>query len=183
MDYWVIWLVVVILLTIVEIATINLVSIWFVLSGCIALIASLFTSEFYIQFALFVVFGILFLALTKPILNKLKKAKEESLYLERIVGMEGIVTVEIKKGKIGEVKVDGKLWSATSDEDIPLENMIKVSSVDGIKLIVKNIEPIKEEEKSKKTDLPKPKKQNNKTMSKKTTKKAKEKKESKGVSK
>ena len=53
-----------------------------------------------------------------------KKAKEDSLYLERIVGMEGLVTVEIKKDKIGEVKVDGKLWSATSDTNIPVENMI-----------------------------------------------------------
>ena len=71
MDYWVIWLVVVILLAIVELTTINLVSIWFVISGCIALIISLFTQNFYIQFASFVVLGIIFLVLTKPILNKL----------------------------------------------------------------------------------------------------------------
>ncbi len=180
MDYWVIWLVVVILLAIVELATINLVSIWFVVSGCIALIISLFTQNFYIQFASFVVLGIIFLVLTKPILNKLKKAKEDSLYLERIVGMEGLVTVEIKKDKIGEVKVDGKLWSATSDTNIPVENMIKVIRVDGIKLIVKDIEPVSETKKTPKNELPKPKKQNNKSESKKTTNKNKGKKESKG---
>ena len=140
MDYWVIWLVVVILLAIVELTTINLVSIWFVISGCIALIISLFTQNFYIQFASFVVLGIIFLVLTKPILNKLKKAKEDSLYLERIVGMEGLVTVEIKKDKIGEVKVDGKLWSAYADKQIKIHKTVKVLEINGVKIKVEEEE-------------------------------------------
>ena len=58
--------------------------------------------------------------------------------------------------------------------------MIKVISVDGIKLIVKDIEPVSETKKIPKNELPKPKKQNNKSESKKTTNKNKGKKESKG---
>ena len=171
MDYWIIWLVIVFLLTIVELATINLVSVWFVISGCLALIVSLFTQNFYIQFGVFVICGIVFLVLTKPFLNKLKREKEENLYRERIPGMEGIVTVAIKKGKIGEVKVDGKLWSATADEDIERENLIKVLEVDGIKLVVKNNETVLEKkEKIDNTALPK-KKNNQKSKSKETTKK------------
>ena len=183
MAYYVIWLVVVFLLTIVEIATINLVSIWFVISGILALIVSLFTTNFYIQFGVFVVAGIILLLLTKPVLVKLSNAKEEKLNLERIPGMEGIVTEEIKKGRIGAVKVDGKLWSATADEDILVDNLIKVIKIDGIKLVVKNIEPEKVEKKEiAKTDLPKKKSTkkntkksnvNNKTV-KKNTKQKKE---------
>ena len=52
-----------------------------------------------------------------------------------------------------------------------MENMIKVIRVDGIKLIVKDIEPVSETKKIPKNELPKPKKQNNKSESKKTTNK------------
>ena len=54
MSYWVMWLVVVVLLAIIEASTVNLVSIWFVISGLVALIVSLFTEAFYIQFGVFV---------------------------------------------------------------------------------------------------------------------------------
>ena len=59
MSYWVMWLVVVVLLAIIEASTVNLVSIWFVISGLVALIVSLFTEAFYIQFGVFVLLGII----------------------------------------------------------------------------------------------------------------------------
>ena len=66
MEYWVMWLVIVILLTIIEFATVNLVSIWFVISGILSLITSIFTDNFLIQFGVFVLGGILLLLMTKP---------------------------------------------------------------------------------------------------------------------
>ena len=61
--------------------------------------------------------------------------------LDRIIGMDGIVTEEIKKNMVGEVKVDGKLWSAIAEETIPVDTMVKVEKIDGVKLVVKNDEP------------------------------------------
>ena len=58
MELWAMWLVVVILLTILEFATINLVSIWFIASGILALASSFITDSIAIQFSIFVVFGI-----------------------------------------------------------------------------------------------------------------------------
>ena len=51
------WLGVVIFLGFIEVITINLVSIWFVVSGIIALIISFITDNFVIQFGTFVVLG------------------------------------------------------------------------------------------------------------------------------
>ena len=51
--------------------------------------------------------------------------------------MEGVVTEEINKLKVGEVKVDGKRWSAISDEKIEVGTTIIVESIDGVKLVVR----------------------------------------------
>lgn len=150
MEYWVMWLVIVILLTIIEFATINLVSIWFVVSGIVALIVSLFTNSFIIQFGVFVIGGVILLLLTKPLLKKMRQFPTVKTNLDRVIGMEGIVTEEIKKNMVGEVKVDGKLWSAISEEPIPVDAMVKVEKMDGVKLVVKNDDPESKPEKTKK---------------------------------
>ena len=148
MSYWVMWLVVVVLLAIIEASTVNLVSIWFVISGLVALIVSLFTEAFYIQFGVFVLLGIILLVITKPAMNKMFKEKETKLNLERIIGMEGIVTEEIEKNKIGEVKVDGKLWSAISDVKIPVNSVVKAVSIEGVKLVVEKVQEEKPKKKA-----------------------------------
>ncbi len=139
MSFWAVWLVIVVLLTIVEAMTVNLVTIWFVISGVLAMFVSFFISDLVSQFAVFVLGGILLMLLTKPFLEEFKKAKDESVNLERIIGMTGIVTKEIKKNVIGEVKVDGKLWSAVSDKRITVNSEIKVEEINGVKLLVSKI--------------------------------------------
>ena len=165
MIYWAMWLVVVVLLAIIEASTVNLVSIWFVISGLVALIVSLFTEAFYIQFGVFVLLGIILLVITKPAMNKMLKEKETKLNLERILGMEGIVTEEIEKNKIGEVKVDGKLWSAVSDVKIPVNSVVKAISMEGVKLVVEKVKTEKPKKKASTTS--KKKSAGKKTVSKK----------------
>ncbi len=132
------WLVIVIILGIIELITVNLVSIWFIASGIIALISSLFIDNIVIEFAIFVILGIIFMLLTKPFINNIKPNVKTNL--DRIVGMTGIVTEEINKNKNGEVKVDGKLWTAYSDKKIKVGSTIVVLSINSVKLKVKEIE-------------------------------------------
>ncbi|MBR1748301.1 MAG: NfeD family protein [Bacilli bacterium] len=141
MNYWAMWLMVVILLTILEFATVNLVSVWFIVSGILALILSLFVDSLAWQFGVFVLVGILLMILTKPLLDKMMNKDLEKLNLERVIGMPGIVTEEIKPGRVGEVKVDGKLWSATSSEELAVDTMILVEKMEGVKLSVVRNEP------------------------------------------
>lgn len=128
------WLVIVIILGIIELITVNLVSIWFIASGIIALISSLFIDNIVIEFAIFVILGIIFMLLTKPFINNIKPNVKTNL--DRIVGMTGIVTEEINKNKNGEVKVDGKLWTAYSDKKIKVGSTIVVLSINSVKLKV-----------------------------------------------
>ena len=168
MSHWLIWLVIVILLGLVEAATVNLVSIWFIASGIITLFLSLFVSSFVIQFAVFVILGIVFLIATRKKLLDYQTEEDTKLNLERVIGMEGIVTQKITKNEIGEVKVDGKLWSAVSNTSIKENEPVLIKEIDGVKLVV---EKVKKEEPKKKAPAKKatPKKKTTSTTRKKTT--------------
>ena len=139
MEMWMIWLIIVFLLIIAEVSTINLVSIWFIASGIVSLIVSIFIDNFYIQFAIFVILGIILL-LTRSFLERLLKNKRETTNLDRVIGMEAIVTEPIKKHSVGEVKVDGKRWSAISDAELEIGDEVIVEEINGVKLMVRKKE-------------------------------------------
>lgn len=132
-----IWLAVVILLSIVEIMTTNLTTIWFVISGIVSLGLSFTKCEFFIQFGTFTILGILLLITTKKWLQGKLNQKKEYTNLDRVIGMTGIVTEEIDKNKLGEVKVDGKRWTAKADENLKVDSIVKILDIDGVKLNVK----------------------------------------------
>lgn len=133
---WIFWLVLVIVLSFVEIATVSLVSIWFVASGIVAMILSFFIEDTAIITTIFILLGIFLLVISRPIVNKLRSKDNEKTNLDRIIGETAIVTEDIKKNVVGEVKVDGKRWSAVSNEKCLKGDTVKVLKIDGVKLIV-----------------------------------------------
>lgn len=137
MDMWIWWLIIIILLTILEVVTINLVSIWFIASALISLILSFFLDSFYIEFGVFVLLGLILMLLTRPLILKKMNKKDTKTNLDRVIGMEGVVTEEITKLNPGEVKVDGKKWTAISSKKIEVGETIIVDAIDGVKLIVR----------------------------------------------
>ena len=134
------WLCIVIVLTLIEVSTINLVTIWFIASGIIAMILSLFVDNYFIQFFIFVVLGIILLITTRKFLVNISSNKVEKTNLDRVIGENAIVTLEIDKNKIGEVKIDGKKWSAISSKKIKEGSTVKVLSIEGVKLKVEEVE-------------------------------------------
>lgn len=138
---WIFWLVLVIILTIIEVATVNLLTIWFVASGIVALILSFFIHDTAIVSTVFALLGIFLLFISRPIVNKLKTKDDKSkTNLDRIIGAFGVVTEEIKKNTVGEVKVDGKKWSAISNAKLQVGDEIVVEKIDGVKLVVRKKE-------------------------------------------
>lgn len=130
------WLAIIILLSFVEIVTINLVTVWFIASGLVALGLSFFDVPFVVQFGVFVVLGVILLITTrKTLTEKLNKNKQKT-NLDRVIGMEGIVTEKITKYNPGEVKVDGKKWTAVADATIDKGKIVKIIKIEGVKLIV-----------------------------------------------
>lgn len=130
-----VWFIIAIILGILEVITTNLVSIWFVISALLSMIVSLFTDSILIQIGVFVIVGILLIPLSKKIYKKIKVGNTSTNF-DRIIGMKGIVTEDITKDNIGEVKVDGKAWSAYSDTDVSKGEQVKVLSINSVKIKV-----------------------------------------------
>lgn len=131
-----IWLGLVVTLTLIEILTTNLVTIWYIVSALVSLILSFFIDSYLIQFSVFVIVGTILLFTTRDYLVKLIVKKKEKTNLDRVIGMTGIVTEEITKKNSGEVKVDGKRWTAIADKKIKVDSTVKVLEIDGVKLKV-----------------------------------------------
>ena len=134
------WLIIIIILIFLEAITVDLVTIWYIASALVALILSLFIDSFFIQFLVFVLLGTLLLVTTRKQLLRLIGKKDEKTNLDRVVGMTGIVTEEIKKNKMGAVKVDGKEWTAKSNRSIEKDKVVKVLSIEGVKLNVEEVD-------------------------------------------
>ncbi len=138
------WLVLFVVLALFELATVNLVSIWFSLGALITTFVSLATDNVMVHLAVFTISSILLLLLTKPFVKKIKKRDIIPTNLDRVIGKVGVVTETIEKDDIGEVKVLGKKWSAYSDKEIKENSKVKVLSINGVKL---KVEEIKESDK------------------------------------
>ena len=66
--------------------------------------------------------------------------EDKKTNVDRIIGMRGIVTEDIIKDNFGEVKVDGKRWSAYSDTDILKGEVVRILSINSVKLKVEKWE-------------------------------------------
>lgn len=137
------WMLLFIILIFIEIITVNLVSIWFSLGALIAFIFSLFIENTTWQIAIFVGVSLLSLLLTKKFVKKLRVNDVVATNLDRVIGLIGIVTEEVNELEPGEVKVDGKRWSAISNKKIRVGSKVEILSIDGVKL---NVKEVKEED-------------------------------------
>lgn len=137
------WMILFIILIFIEIITVNLVSIWFALGALVAFIFSLFIENTTWQIAIFVGVSLLSLLFTKKFVKKLRVNDVVATNLDRVIGLVGIVTEEVNKLEPGEVKVDGKRWSAISNKKIRVGSKVEILSIDGVKL---NVKEVKEED-------------------------------------
>ena len=138
----IIWLVLLILFLGVEAATLGLTTIWFGGGAAVALIAAALHAPLFVQIALFFLVSLLLLFFTRPVAVKYFNKDRERTNVESLVGRQGIVTSEIDNlQSIGQITVGGQEWSARSSDDgiiIPVGAVVIVTSVSGVKLIVKS---------------------------------------------
>ena len=121
---------------VIELATVNLVTIWFAVGSLITLFVSLYVESEIMQIIIFIIASLVSLIITKPIASKLKIRNIEPTNSDRYVGKKGEVTKKITPKEKGEVKVLGTIWTAVSDETLEVGEEIRVKKIDGVKLIV-----------------------------------------------
>lgn len=133
MEVW-IWLGIIVILSIIEAVTVELVSVWFIASAIVSLILQVLGLNFKLCFIIFVLLGIVLMITTRKYLLKLLQVKKTSTNIDRIIGMKALVTKDIKD--VGEVKVDGKIWTAVSDDALSAGDYAKVLEINSTKLKV-----------------------------------------------
>lgn len=104
------WILAIIIFLILEVATVNLVTIFFAVGAVFGLLTSIFTDSITIQFLVFFLVSILALIATRPLVKKYLQPKFVKTNYDQVLGKVGVVTSIITPLELGEVKVDGKKW-------------------------------------------------------------------------
>ena len=130
------WFIAFVILLLIELVTVNLVTIWFAIGAVAAIITTIFTDSILIQCIVFTVVSVISLLITRPLFKKFKLFGVTPTNSDRVIGKVGEVTKRIGKNKYGEVKVYGNTWTASSDKAIKVGERVKVLSIDGVKLVV-----------------------------------------------
>lgn len=140
---WAIWLILCGTFLLIEIFNISFLLIWPGIGSFFAFIASVLGAPVEIQIAVFAISTTIMIIFMKPLTKKLFKNKYNTkMNNDAMIGKKGIVIKEINSTEeVGQVKVAGELWSAITinDEKIKINEIVKVTKVDGVKLIVTKI--------------------------------------------
>jgi membrane protein implicated in regulation of membrane protease activity len=134
---WV-WLSVFIITLIVEIISVELVSIWFSAASLISLILALCGVSVTLQIVVFLVVSIVLLASLRTICMKFLKNSKEKTNLDSLVGTVHTLVKEIKDECPGEIKINGVIWRVVSKNQkaISVGEKVKIVEIDGNKFIV-----------------------------------------------
>jgi len=136
---WSLWLIATGIFFIVEIATTGFLIFWLGIGSLLAMITSFITDSVIIQTLVFVITSCILIPLTKPLADKFTNTKSVATNSYSLINKHGIVTVDINPIEaVGQVKVNGEIWSAKTEDGItiPKGTEIKVTNIDGVKLIV-----------------------------------------------
>ena len=140
---WILWIALTVVFAMAEVATVNMVSVWFVGGALVALITQLFGGPVWLQITLFFVVSAGLLAGLRPFVKKFVNPRHTPTNADMVFGREAYVTETIDNIRgTGAVKLDGKVWTARSlsDATVPEGTLVKIVKLEGVKLFVEPAE-------------------------------------------
>ena len=136
------WLIALVVLLLIEGATVTLVCIWFAGGALIGMLAAALHAPIWLQVLLFLLVSIILLVYTRPIAMKFFNKDREKTNVSGIIGKQAIVVDEIDNLQgLGQVTVGGQEWTARNvveGEIIPVGTVVVVEEVKGVKLMVRS---------------------------------------------
>ncbi len=144
MDYTypLIWLAAILIFSVAEAVSFQLITIWFAAGALISLILSLLGVPVYLQVIIFLAVSVVLVFATRPLYNKYVKPRMVKTNVDSLIGEQGVVKQDIVNDDArGLVKVNGQTWSARScDGNIIKEGQkVEILSIEGVKLIVRSV--------------------------------------------
>ncbi len=133
------WIVAGVAFLVIEGITVGLTSVWFALGAFAAMVCAMLKAPVWLQIAVFIVVSGVTLYFTRPIVKKYVNGKIQPTNADKIIGEECRVTETIDNiAGTGAVYVDGKTWTARSENDevIPEGELVTTVRIEGVKVIV-----------------------------------------------
>lgn len=134
-----IWLVITALALVVEFSTAEMVSIWFIGGGIVALILSVIGVNIYIQITAFTVVSILAMFLfRKYVMDKINRNIIKT-NADTAIGKDYKLLTAISFNNAGSIKVNDIIWTAVSkdpEQTIEEGKIVTVKEINGNKFIV-----------------------------------------------
>ena len=138
---WQVWLIIAGVFFVAEIVTVGFLVFWFGVGALIAMIFSFFTSNVIVQTAIFIISSSILLFVTKPFVKKFVDVKSTKTNAFSIIGKKALVIKEINSHSVGQIKINGEVWSAEAenDETISEGSEVEIVKINGVKAIVKPV--------------------------------------------
>lgn len=131
------WAALLAVFVVVELATVNLVTIWFAVGALAALLASLVTHNLLWQALVFLLVSLVALIATKPLVSRARARKPAAaVELDRNIGRTAQALEDLHPGVVGRVRLDGVDWNAVTDSPIRAGEACTVQAIGGTTLTV-----------------------------------------------
>ena len=134
-----IWIGAMIAFGILEVATVNMVSLWFVGGAAAALGAQLLGGNLWVQITVFFTASVVLLACLRPFVRKYVTPNKTATNADMALGQQAYLTETVDNLRgTGALKLDGKEWSArsVSGDVLPEGMLVTVVKLEGVKLYV-----------------------------------------------
>lgn len=140
MEAFFVWIVLIVILTLVEIITVGLTSIWFAGGALAALLAALLGAGVPVQIAVFFIVSLVLIAFTRPWAMKYFKPHLVKTNYEENIGKDVCLTETVDNLKgTGTAVLNGQEWTARAyDEKCVFEagSVVKVQEIRGVTMYV-----------------------------------------------
>lgn len=132
-----IWLIAAAVLFVIEAITLGLTTIWFAGGAVGAAIVAMFGANIVVQIIVFLVISVILLIFTRPLVKKRLNNRTEKTNIDAVIGQEGIAETDISEYAPGQVRVDGKMWTAVCEKgNISKNSIVIIKSIKGVTLTV-----------------------------------------------
>lgn len=138
----IVWLVILALCIVIEIATLGLVTIWFAGGALVSFFVAMATDNVLLQVIVFLAVSFLLLFFTRPVAAKFYNSKRTKTNVDSLIGEQCKVTEAIDNfNGTGAVFLNGLEWTARSQAGALIAKgaRVRVCAVDGVKVLVEEV--------------------------------------------
>ena len=132
------WGIVLIAGVVIEVITVQFVSIWFAAASLFSIVLAGFGAPRWAQAAVFVAVTAILLILTRPLVNKLR-GRFVRTNVDMNIGKTAVITEAVRNEiSAGRATIGGVSWMAVSEDGSQIEpgEVVVIKDIDGAKLIV-----------------------------------------------